>query len=218
MRTAIVCYYADIGNPYLPLMERMTASAKAVMPDAVTLLLTPTPTTECAKFFDEMIPIDKPFKREELCKNRAKSTTSWMMQNPVPPTIFADPDIVFKRPIEFTNGYDVGLMWRDDRPDQPVNTGIVVAQNYRPRFWKHYIEIAMNLPEPLHHWYADQLSYSLLTGVCRKPGDLFMVDDARVQLLDMATHCPTPDLDVPSAWAVHHKGRRKGAGWEKVFK
>ena len=54
MKTAVVCYYADVGRPYLPLIEQMTASVKRVIPDAIRVLLTPTQDCKAAPYFDHV--------------------------------------------------------------------------------------------------------------------------------------------------------------------
>jgi hypothetical protein len=216
MKTAIVCYYADLGRPYGPLIERMTGSARAVMPDAHLMLLTPTPDTPMRAHFHDVCPVPKQATFQNLCLQRAVAISSWAGQYPGP-TIFVDPDLEFLQPVKIDSTYDVGLLWRE-KPDQPVNTGLIVSQNQRTAFWKHYGKIACNLPRAIHHWWADQLAFGLLTGVCHKPGDRLIIDDARVRLL-AEDNCPPADKrHSPWTWAVHHKGRRKGPGWEHIFR
>lgn len=214
----IVCYYADLGRPYLPLLERMTASAKRLMPKARTVLLTPTPKPELAALFDHTCGIDLETTFDNLCVERARAMVSWMMSPQTEETVFVDPDLEFQQPVKFDASFDVGLLWRDGKPDQPINTGMILAHPGSPEFWKHYGAISVNLPLAIHGWFADQLSFSLLTGVCHGAGDRLRVDDARVWLMDAPKYCDQPKKVKPNAWAVHYKGPLKGPGWEDVFR
>src|SRR5579864_48441 len=90
----IVCYYAHLNRPYLPLLQRMTASAKAVMPDCRTVLLTPTPSPQLGVLFDEMVALEYPATTDNLCLERARAMVSWALATPYP-MVFVDPDIVF---------------------------------------------------------------------------------------------------------------------------
>ena len=205
----------DLKRPYLPLMQRMCASAKSVMPDCRTILLTQTPSRELTDTFDLTFELPPEGTAATLCRERAIVTASWAYKMDRP-CVFADPDIEFRRPVPLDGDYDVGLLWRD-RSDQPVNSGVVIAKPGCPNFWKHYGKIAINLPEQIWWWWCDQLAYSLLTGVNHKAGEVMQIDDARVALLDANMNCPTPDEAGSDAWAVHYKGQLKGEGWDKVF-
>lgn len=219
MKTAIVCYYADVGRPYLPLLEQMTVSVKQVIPNAETVLLTPTPDCGAGKFFDHVQAItDRPTTDLNLCQERAIAMTSFMLHKHNCNTVFVDPDLVFLQEPQFGK-FDVGLMWREKKPDQPINTGMILAKPGAEDFWKHYGEVIINLPPAVHHWWCDQLGFALLTGVCHKAGETILVDDARVKLLDLPTYCPISDEGtVNLAWAIHLKGRRKGPGWEEIYR
>jgi hypothetical protein len=219
MSLDIVCYYADYGRPYLPLMQRMAASALKAMPKARLVLLTPTPGTycveRCSEFFDTIVPLDIPTPPEVLCRERARAMASWMMASEIP-TLFVDPDVEFLKPVGWGQ-FDVGLLWRTNKPDQPVNTGLILARPGVKEFWHHYGTVAVNLPRAVHYWWCDQLAFALLTGICHQAGETLLVDGARVRLLDANEHCALPEEATPSAWAHHYKGRTKGPEWDKVF-
>lgn len=211
----IVCYYADLGRPYLPLLKRMTESAKDVMPDARLVLLTPTPKDELSALFDGMVSLPSKTNFANLCLERVRAMVSWMLvaENPA---IFVDPDLEFHRPVEFGN-YDVGLMWRPQRPDQPINTGMILAEPHQNEFWRHYGQVAVNLPPQVHWWWCDQLAFALLTGVMHQPEDEMRIDGARVRLLDGAKLCPASNKESKEAWAIHYKGSLKGPEWESIY-
>ena len=126
-------------------------------------------------------------------------------------TIFADPDIEFHREVEFDGSFDVGLLWRPRKPDQPINTGIVLAEPGFNDFWTHYGAVAANLPLPLRAWWCDQLAYNVLLGTMHKSGDVFQAYDAQVRSFsEMSAHCtPRDKATTDNPWAWHEKGKRK---------
>jgi len=211
----VVCYYADFGRPYLPLIERMCASVREVMPDARLVLLTPTPKDELSAPFDTTAPLDIETTHANLCRERARAVCSWAM-SAERPAVFVDPDVEFVKAPDLGR-YDVGLLWRTNKPDQPVNTGLIVAQPGQRDFWWRYGSVAVNLPKVVHYWWCDQLAFALLTGVCHQAGETLLIEGARVRLLDAASTCAPPDEATPEAWAHHYKGKLKGPGWENVF-
>jgi hypothetical protein len=207
----IVCFYADLGRPYLDLIRNMTASAKRAMPHARTVLLTPTPTHVLGQCFDKMVNLSGQLEgtADTLCIDRVRATVSWqaLTKNR---TIYADPDVEFHREIPFDGSFDVGLLWRARKPDQPINTGIVLAEPGSPDFWSHYGAVAVNLPKPVHSWWCDQLAYNVILGTLHQPGDMVQAYDARVRLFSMTDHCtPREKATTDNPWAWHDKGRRK---------
>lgn len=207
----ICCFYADLGRPYLSLIQNMTASAKRAMPDARTVLMTPTPSDELGACFDKVIDLSGHMTTTEktVCFDRATCTVSWQA-HAENRTIYADPDIEFHRAVEFDGSFDVGLLWRPRKPDQPINTGIVLAEPGCNSFWAHYGAIAANLPLPLRSWWCDQLAYNVLLGTLHKAGDTIQAHDARVKLFSMTDHCtPREKATTDNPWAWHDKGKRK---------
>lgn len=210
-RLDIVCFYADLGRPYLSLMETMTQSAKRVMPYARTVLLTSTPSPELETLFDKTVDLSQHMKTTEktVCYDRAVSTVSWQALTEGR-TIYTDPDIEFRREVEFDGSFDVGLLWRPRKPDQPINTGIVLAEPGFSGFWTHYGAIAANLPLPLRSWWCDQLAYNVMLGTMHKANDTIQAHDARVKLFLMSDHCtPREKATTDNPWAWHDKGKRK---------
>lgn len=210
----IVCFYANLGRPYFDLIVDMTASAKRIMPYARTVLLTPTPSPELGALFDKMVDMSPHMKTTEktVCFDRAVSTVSWQRLTEGR-TIYADPDIEFHREVEFDGSFDVGLLWRPRKPDQPINTGIVLAEPGFNQFWTNYGAIAANLPLPLRSWWCDQLAYNVMLGTMHRAGDTIQAHDARVKLFLMSDHCtPREKATTGNPWAWHDKGKRKWGG------
>lgn len=209
-----VIFYADLGRPYLPLIEQCTASAKRTMPYIRTVLLTPTPSPELEALFDKTVDLSPHITVTEknVCYERAASTVGWqsVTENR---TIYCDPDIEFHREVEFDGSFDVGLLWRPRKPDQPINTGIVLAEPGCQKFWTQYGAVVANLPQQLRAWWCDQLAYSVLLGTLHKPGDILQALDARVKLFNMTDHCtPREKATTDNPWAWHDKGKRKWNG------
>lgn len=215
---SIVCFYADLGRPYLHLMARMTASAKRVMPLAETVLITPTPAPEIGGLFDTVVDVSRHLKTTDktVCFDRACATVSWQ-RLAERRTVYTDPDIEFHRPVEFDGSFDVGLLWRKRKADQPVNTGIVLAEPGCSEFWRTYGSVAANLPTALRSWWCDQLAYTVMLGIMHSAGDTVQAFDARVKLFEMTDHCtPREKATTDNPWAWHDKGKRKWTDEELV--
>src|SRR5262252_3831195 len=213
----IVCFYAHLGRPYGELMARMTASAKSMFP-CRTVLLTPTPSADLTRFFDETVELSHPANPQTVCLEKVRAIVSWAVIAERP-TLFADPDLVFTGTPPLDNSFDVGLLWRKTKPDQPINTGAILV-NPGPKlrdFWLHYGRIASNMPAVLHPWFCDQMAFALMTGDIHQPDERLTIDGARVWLMNATDHCYKPGTVSSKAWALHMKGATKGPGWDQVF-
>ncbi len=73
MSLSLVCFYTDIGRPYLPLIHAMTQSAKRVMPDCKITLLTPTPSKELMGFFDETVHLKIDSSWKTICYDKSRA-------------------------------------------------------------------------------------------------------------------------------------------------
>lgn len=212
----LVCFYADLGRPYLPLIAEMTRSAKAVMPECRTVLLTPTPSAKLLRLFDLPVHLKIETTLKTICFDKVRAILTWQSQMDRP-CVFIDPDVVFMRPVEFPIGADVGLMWRTTKAAQPVNSGMVLATPGCPQFWKQYGQVAANLPDALRGWWCDQLAFSLMLGTEHRTGELIRSYDARVKLIPEDEACSPPERALPHTWAHHLKGGRKGEGFAHIF-
>jgi len=205
----VVCFYADLGNHgYLPLIRRMCESAKAVMPDCETVLLTTTDDTELVGFFDRAHIMDMEITPQNLCASRARLTTSWQLQSDAI-TLYADPDIVFQKAPEIPPDADILFSWKSKRAAQPINSGLVIAKPGCPEFWKKYASAAINLPKPLNAWWCDQLAYNLVIGIAHKGGDYVSAFDATAKLVDARLMCASAEEGTEESWSLHYKGSRK---------
>jgi len=211
----VVCYYADFGRPYEPLLERMFTSARRVMPGCHTAFLTPTPRPWMHDMAAEVIALQAEPNLMTLARDRAVAMTSLMVVAKRP-VLLVDPDIAFQRAPDFPDA-DVALLWRRKKVDQPINNGAIYARPGCPEFWKKYSHIAINLPKEIHHWWCDQIAFTTMTSVFRHPGDTFQVMDAKVHLWDAYKACAPVKQAEGTAWALHYKGALKGEEFEKFF-
>ncbi len=206
----IVLYYADLGRHYMPCIQRLNWSVRRTMPDARLVLITPTPHKKFEPFFDKVVDVSKAMTTtdETVCYDRVRSMVSWQMMT-TRTTLHVDPDLEFRRPVEFSDDWDIGLLWRKRKPDQPINTGMILAQPGHHEFWVQYGAIAANLPLKLRGWWCDQLAFSVMLGTLHKAGDTVQAHDARVKLIDWLGACAPEEKANPDVWAIHFKGDRK---------
>lgn len=212
----IVCFYTDLGRPYLPLIENMTKSAREVMPGSRLILMTPTPSKALCRNFDLVVQLKIDADVKTICFEKARAMTSWQAQMDRP-CVFIDPDVIFKRPVEFPILADVGLLWRSTKPAQPVNAGMILAMPGAEEFWKKYGAIVANLPGALRAWWCDQLAFSLLLGSMHHAGEMVSAYGANVKLIAEEDACAPPERAKDTTWAIHLKGKRKGPGWEQIY-
>lgn len=212
----IVCFYSDLGRPYLPLIQNMVRSAKAVMPGCRTVLLTPTPYPSLCNLFDLPVHLMIDSSLKTVCMEKVRATLTWQAQMDRP-CVFIDPDVTFQNPVQFPVMTDVGLLWRSTKPAQPVNSGMVLATPGCADFWKKYGAIAANLPPQLHSWWCDQLAYSLMLGTMHHAGELVCAYGANVRLILEDDACAPPERAKDTTWAIHLKGKRKGPAFNSVF-
>lgn len=211
----LACYYADIGRPYLPLIERMTQSAKSVMPDCRLTLLTPTPLKQLVRLFDTHVHLlDIEAEASSLCYSKARSIMTWQMQLKAP-CVFVDPDIEFRRPLQFPDA-DVGLLWRKSNAN-PINIGMIFARPGAPEFWNRYGAIAASLPRQLRSWWCDQLAFRAMLGSLHHAGDVVQAYDARVEFMPWEKVCCAPEYATEETWSLHYKGLRKGDEFSPFF-
>lgn len=216
----IVCYYAECGRPYAALLERMTASAKRVMPECRTVLLTPTPNCDGPQYFDLVVDMPMVKKADEngvapLSLERCRANVSWLTSTDRP-TICCDPDVEFiNRPV-IREEVDIGLVWRD-RPDQHVTAALFYSKPGQRYFWQRYGQIVFAMPKEIRSWWADQMAFQLMVGAYNRPNSSLYCDGSLVWFYEPRHSCALPDEADHGVWAIHYKGSRKGAGWDKWF-
>lgn len=205
----VVCYYADFGLPYREHVIRHARSIKKVMPEARSILLTPN-AVDLSPYFNHVIVTEQEAKWETLMADRTMAHIRWAIGTDRK-TIFSDCDLEMLRAPEFDGSFDVGLLWRGrDRADMPVCASMILMEPNLLEFNRLWAEIVYNISAPVKQWWADQISLSLITGVTRQKGDTFLVEDARVKLLDYNLCADKPRKVTEETWALHRKGAEKG--------
>jgi len=212
----LICYYADFGLPYRDAIERLVATAREVMPEMNLVLLSPNAAAWCIDLFDEHHVTPNMPTVDTLMLERLRAHISWFIGT-TRRTVVVDVDIAFRHPVVFDGSFDVGLTWRDNRPDQPMNAGLILVEPGQRAIWSHYANVAVNLPSMLHRWWVDQMAFCLLLGVCHKAGEVLSVDGARVALMDSRHVSDVPERIMEDAWTVHHKGPRKGGMFRELY-
>ncbi len=220
MSLDILCFYAEMGNGenYIRHFERMTASARATMPDARLLLMSPEPfpRDEIAHCFDKIIRYPDTPTVDDLIyhKGRGFLTAALSTKNT---TVFVDPDVEFKAPVLIDDSFDIGLTWRKERADQPALASLLITKPNQLTFWLKFGAVLEALPKKNRRWYCEQIALALMTGVCHKPDARLTIAESRVWLMDALECCAISDEDAPNARAVHYKGRRKGPEFDAMF-
>lgn len=216
----IICFYAEMGGgaSYVPLIERMTASARKAMPDARVLLMAPEPfpADEIAHKFDKILRYPDAPTADDLIyhKGRAFLTAALGTKNT---TVFVDPDVEFLAPVLVDDSFDIGLTWRKERADQPALASLLVTKPNQMRFWLKFGHVLEALPKKNRRWYCEQIALALMTGVCHKPDARLTIAESRVWLMDALECCAISDEEAPRARAIHYKGRRKGPEFHQMF-
>lgn len=214
----VVCYYVDWGRPYGPLLRNMAESAKRVMPECRTVLLTPTPMCDGAAHFDAVYQSPEIKEKDGialLSLSRCQANVSWQAQSQTE-TIYCDPDVEFLRRPVFRDEDDICLLWRD-KPDQRVNAALFYSKPGQRYFWERYGRIVQSMPAEMQAWWSDQMAFTLMVGSYCEPGGSRHCDGSVVRFMDPKYTCGNPEDIDAQAFAVHRKGRRKGPGWEKWF-
>lgn len=215
MQPDLVCFYANIGRPYLPLIKRMTRTAKAVMPDCKLTLLTPTPTDELIRLFDAHVHLTGTNTSDaSLCFEKARAIMTWQQQLKTP-CVFVDPDIEFKHPLQPPDA-DVGLLWRKSNAN-PINIGMIFARPGCPEFWNRYGAIVASLPRSLRSWWCDQIGFRAMLGSLHQAGDVIQAYDAWVEFMPWEQVCCAPEYATENTWSLHYKGSRKGEEFHEYF-
>jgi hypothetical protein len=211
----IVCFYTEIGRPYLPFIQRMTESAKRVMPESKTILLTPTPSKELNACFDEVLQLKIDSSWKTICFDKSRAILTWQLQSKEP-TVYLDPDIEFRFPLEFPEE-DVGLLWCKTKLAYPINSGMIFARPGSHDFWQKYANIVASLPSALHSWWADQLAFAVMLGSLHQDNEVISAHGASIKLLPVESWCAAPERANLECPALHYKGIRKGENFAPWF-
>lgn len=185
------------------------------MPDCKITLLTPTPSKELRRQFDQCAHlVDVTCNETTLCLDKARAITTWQAQL-TEPCVFVDPDIEFKRPLQFPDA-DLALLWRDSNAN-PINIGMIFARPGVPEFWRHYSSTVATLPRSLHSWWCDQTAFRCMLGSLHHAGDVIQAYDAKVEFMAWEKVCCAPEFATDETWSLHYKGPRKGEEFSGYF-
>jgi hypothetical protein len=181
---------------------------------------------------DEVIRVS--IDREFPMYERMKAQENYLATRPNDrATVFIDVDIVINRdPIEmFEQDFDLGLTWRSQYPNQPINGGFLLAApgNGAKTLFQNavlcYEALALDpklkqlWQQDLRTWWGDQIAWTTIIGYhdfAQHSSSVLRVNDATVRLLpcDEYNFTPEPNISYPpqflsSRYALHFKGNRK---------
>lgn len=129
------------------------------------------------------------------------------------PLVLTDADVIFKRDMAplFDGDWDVGLLWRDHGAVSLAQPYLAAMALTKPTegaraFWKHYVDVAGNLPKAWHAWWIDQVALGLVLGTVHHAGGIIQAPGFRVKLFD--ADMLAPKYETPDCYSVHFKGLR----------
>jgi len=178
--------------------------------------------------------VRQPIGLDRLMYERMRVQEDYLAARPAErATVFMDVDIVTNRDPAgiFAEDFDVGLTWRIEHPDAPVNGGLIfVGPGERGLAFfgaarRCYDALAADarlatlFERDLRAWWGDQLALGLMVGYRHFAAALppsMSVDGTRLRFLPCAEYNFTPDpngRDKPgllaSRFFLHFKGNRK---------
>jgi hypothetical protein len=178
--------------------------------------------------------IRKPVRVDRLMYERMLLQEQFLAARPSDrATVFMDVDIVTNRdPAEiFIEDFDIGLTWRPELPDSPINGGLIFV-GAGPRgltFFQEMIRcydalasdaaLAPLCPDDLRAWWGDQFALAAMVGyrnLGRHKPDQMTVGGVHVRLLPCQEYNFTPESGdrysadfLDSRYFLHFKGNRK---------
>lgn len=200
--TELAYVYCDLGDQqYKALVHEMVTSARAVMPDVKITQISDSKTpiypgadalfnaeVECTK---DDVTYFKGFFMAEFAKNCRDRL------------ILCDVDLIWQKQPEFNTEADLAVLYRENMPSMPINTGLILSNRMAMRHWEKYQAVLNNLHENgMGTWYCDQIAAAIA----------WMPQESISYLpMDEWAYAPTgPDDDGgKDAYAYHLKGDRK---------
>lgn len=208
-------------------------AAKRRAPQARRILLTDEQTTVPDELGVQDI-IRSPINRDRLMYERMRAQERYLTARPADrATVFMDVDIVPNRdPAEiFAEDFHVGLTWRPEFPDAPINGGLIfVGPGEAGRaFFQQSIRcydaladgsgLSLLFDRDVRAWWGDQYALALMVDYrhfVSREHDAVAVDGARVRLFPCADYNFTPEAGqsysadfLASRHFLHFKGNRK---------
>jgi hypothetical protein len=178
--------------------------------------------------------IRTPINRDWLMYQRMHAQERYLATRPLDrATVLMDVDVVPNRDPSgiFAEDFHVGLTWRPEFPDAPVNGGLIFvgpgAEGHA--FFRQAIRcydslavdgrLASLFDRDLRSWWGDQYALALMVEYRRfasREHDTFGIDGARVRLFPCADYNFTPEAGrsytadfLDSRYFLHFKGNRK---------
>jgi hypothetical protein len=218
---------------YLEIAALSFAAAARRAPRARRILLTDE-RTAVPEDIGAQVVLRRPIDCTRLMYERMRVQEQHLAARPAGrATVFMDVDVVTNRdPAEiFTQDFDIGLTWRTEFPEAPVNGGLIfVGPGERGiAFFRETLRCYDALAEDgriqplfdrdLRAWWGDQFALALMVGyrnLAERLGGGMTVGDARVRFLPCNEYNFTPDANVrydddflDARFFLHFKGNRK---------
>lgn len=211
------------GQQYIDLASRSAALVKRHHPDAFTAIYVDKDYPSLGVSVDNVVIVngyhDKPFMlMNVLCQYGFLASTHGEQ------TIFLDADAFLAEPIEFPEGADMAVTWRDNlgalSQQQPYNYGVIMAESnvHSLSAWAWMADRITRMAPKQQDWYGNQLALRELVGPVHRGPDIQLVTqpwfDVNVAHLPCAKWNWTPPDDEPKQKLlgqkiVHLKGTRK---------
>jgi hypothetical protein len=216
-------------------MAVATMSFEAAMrrtPQTRRILLTDETTTVPDQLGASEV-IRSPINRDRLMYERMRVQERYLAARaPGRATVFMDVDVVPNRdPADiFAEDFHVGLTWRENFPDAPINGGLifVASGDEGRRFFQETLRCYERLAsdgrvkalfdQDLRAWWGDQYALAAMLDyreIASRSHDAIAVDGIRVRLFPCADYNFTPEAGnysaefLTSRYFLHFKGNRK---------
>lgn len=238
----LVLFHVDLPSAPSGLHEKTDYLAVAAMsfeaaerkaPNARRILLTDEATSVPEGIHAHEV-IRYPLNREWPMYERMRMQERYLSTRPAGrATVFMDVDVVTGRdPLEiFAEDFDIGLTWRPEFPDAPINGGLILAGSgdaariFFQATLQCYDALAADprlMPlweRDLRAWWGDQFALILMIGYrdfIQRSAKGIGVNGLRIRLFPCADYNFTPEPGVnytaqflASRYFLHFKGNRK---------
>jgi hypothetical protein len=217
---------------YLAVAALSFEAAERRAPQAHRILLTDAETNVPQGLGAHEV-IRQPIDRDRLMYERMRVQERYLARRPLGrATVFMDVDVVANRdPVGiFAEDFDVGLTWRAEHPDAPINGGLIfvgpgaAGRAFFQQALRCYDALAVSrlaslFEQDLRGWWGDQFALGLIVGYRdfgRRQQVGMSVNATRVRFFPCAEYNFTPDANgtdaldhLASRYFLHFKGNRK---------
>ncbi len=234
----LVVFHIDLpassgATDYLAVAALSFEAAERRAPRARRILLTDERTTVPENLHAHAV-VRVPIDAGRLMYERMRAQELYLAERPVGrATVFMDVDVVPNRDPAgiFAEEFDVGLTWRGDVPDAPINGGLIfvgpgaAGRDFFRETRRCYDALAADArlaplaDRDLRAWWGDQFALAAMLGYRRlgeDPPRAIRVGGVRLRLFPCADYNFTPEPGQTYAadflagrWFLHFKGNRK---------